>query len=100
MYSSSRSIEPSPQAYVLGSPQRLTRILLHGLAGPLEIDGELWDAEMPAFSTSDAELAALVTYIRREWGHGAEPVTPESVQALRESSSRDRPWTAAELEAE
>ena len=82
---------------MLGPPERLARILLYGLQGPLEIDGELWDAEMPAFAASDADLAALATYIRREWGHGADPVDETAIRTLRESEPRTRPWTSAEL---
>jgi len=86
--------------WVLGPKERLLRILLHGLAGPLEVQGTRWELEMPAFSTSDADLAAVATYVRREWGHGAEPVTPEAVRAVRAANAgRARPWTAAELEA-
>jgi mono/diheme cytochrome c family protein/glucose/arabinose dehydrogenase len=86
--------------FVLGPPERLARILLHGLSGPLEIDGETWDAEMPALAASDDDLAAVATYLRREWGHGAEPVAPEQIARTRAGSPRDRPWTAAELEAQ
>lgn len=84
--------------FVLGSEERLTRILLHGIEGPLEIEGTIWSQEMPAPIASDAELAALMTYLRREWGHGATPVREELVRALREASrERARPWTVEEL---
>jgi mono/diheme cytochrome c family protein/glucose/arabinose dehydrogenase len=84
--------------FVLGDPERLAKILLHGLTGPLEVDGVLWDAEMPALAVSDDELAAVATYVRREWGHGADPVAPELVARTRASVPRDRPWTAGELD--
>ena len=55
---------------------------------------------MPAWSASDEELAAVLTYIRREWGHGAEPLDSERVSALRAAlPTRTRPWTVPELEA-
>ena len=44
------------------------------------------------------QIADLLTYVRREWNHGAAPVTPGAVQAVRsrESSRRDA-WTEPEL---
>lgn len=41
--------------YVLGPPERLARILLYGLQGPLEVDGGLRDAETPAFAAAELE---------------------------------------------
>jgi hypothetical protein len=39
-----------------------------------------------------------LTYIRREWGHTASPVTPSIVRDVRAASAgRTRPWTADEL---
>ena len=64
------------------------------------MDGETWDAEMPAYSASDEDTAAVMTYVRREWGHAADPVSPALVEALREQiRERKTPWTQAELEA-
>lgn len=86
--------------WVLGSPERLVRIVLHGLRGPLTIHGQNWDMEMPGLSLlEDADVAALLTYIRREWGHAATPVSPELVARVRAATpDRAEPWTAAELE--
>ena len=68
--------------WVLGSPERLSKILLHGMEGPVHVDGKRYQTpeilpEMPAFATTPAEdLAAIMTYIRQEWGHRASPVEP------------------------
>ena len=48
----------------------------------------------------DADIAAVITYVRRAWGHGADPVTPETVGAVREATAgRGTPWTIEELDA-
>lgn len=84
--------------YVLGDDVKLVRIVTHGLSGPIEVRGRPYDGEMPGFATTDADLAALLTYVRRAWGHGAEPVTPERVAEIRaRTPSRQRPWTLEEL---
>lgn len=84
--------------WVLGSKERLVRVLVHGLVGPLELAGTTWEGEMPALAASDEELADVLTYVRREWGHGAEPVTPDEVARVRAATrGRQQPWTADEL---
>jgi glucose/arabinose dehydrogenase/mono/diheme cytochrome c family protein len=83
---------------VLGAPEPLVALLLHGLTGPVPGFTAGTTAEMPALAATDDELAALTTYLRREWGHGAEPVTLGVVRAARAASAeRTRPWTLEEL---
>ena len=85
--------------WVLGDPKRAMRVLLHGLEGPLEMDGRTWNLEMPAYSAPDEDIASVLTYVRREWGHGASPVSPAQVGRERtEQSGRTLPWKVEELE--
>lgn len=52
----------------------------------------------PLAALTDEQVAAVLTYIRREWGHTASAVTPEDVLETRQlTSSRKRPWTDDEL---
>ncbi|MBK8976534.1 MAG: c-type cytochrome [Planctomycetes bacterium] len=86
--------------WVLGAPERLARIVLHGLTGPIEVAGERYEFPlMPDHGRlSDDELAAVLTYVRRGWDHVAEPVTPADVAGVRATErGRGQPWTAAEL---
>lgn len=86
--------------WVLGSEAKLARILLHGLNGPIDVLGQHFESEMPAFALSDAELAALLTYVRREWGNTAEPVESDTFARVRKATEgRRQAWTAKELEA-
>jgi mono/diheme cytochrome c family protein/glucose/arabinose dehydrogenase len=90
--------------WVLGSEAQLVRILLHGLEGAISVNGTRYEpprtlAEMPSLAVLDNEsLAAVLTYIRREWGHTAEPVSTLTVARTRtQSQGRGRPWTEKEL---
>ncbi|MBX3316194.1 MAG: c-type cytochrome [Phycisphaeraceae bacterium] len=85
---------------VRGPTDTTIRILLHGLEGPLESDGQRFNSSMPAAPfKSDEEFAAVLTYIRRAWGNNAEPVSPEEIaQARAATSTRNRPWRIEELE--
>ena len=85
--------------WITGPADRSARILLHGLNGPVEVLGKTYNLEMPAFGFMvDDQIASVLTYIRRSWGHNADPVSPEFVSGLRQKySARERAWTAAEL---
>ncbi len=86
---------------VLGPPGILTRVLLHGIEGPVTIGGKTWDSAMVAAPVrGNDELAAIMTYIRRAWENNAEPVdAAEIMRVKRATEGRLAPWTIAELEA-
>jgi mono/diheme cytochrome c family protein len=85
--------------WVTGSPERLARIVLQGVRGPLNVKGKVWELEMPPVNVlSDEEIAALLTYIRREWGHTASAITPAYIAKVRkETETREEAWTEPEL---
>ncbi len=90
--------------WVLGDPKRLALILLHGMEGPIEVNGKKYDAPdilpvMPSFASTSAEdLAAVMSYIRKEWGHDASPIDAGTVGGIRVSSQgKVTPWRVKEL---
>lgn len=92
--------------WVASPPNRLIRIPQNGLAGPIHLKGGVWNqapqmAPMGA-GLSDADLAAVLTYIRNSWGNKAAEITPEQVHAVRaqaDVATRSQPWTPQELDA-
>jgi mono/diheme cytochrome c family protein len=54
---------------------------------------------MPALKAlSDDQIAGVLTYIRRSWGHEAPPVDPATVATIREwNQARRDGWMAEEL---
>ncbi len=85
--------------WALGPANRVMRIALQGVRGPINVNGKSYQLEMPALNIlNDDQLASVLTYVRREWGHTAEPVSVEAVTAARrETASRTAAWTEAEL---
>lgn len=85
--------------WVTGPGERLARIALHGVRGPIEVDGETWDLEMPGQGhLSDKELAQVLSYLRRAFGHQASCVDVATVKRVRAGTKRrGGAWTAAEL---
>lgn len=87
-------------AWVTGDPERLARLLLHGLQGRIEVKGTFYNGVMPAFGQrlSNAEIAALMTHLRTSWGNAADSVSAEVVRSVRaRHADRTSPWTAEEI---
>ena len=81
------SIAKSP--WVNGDPKRLVRIILHGLMGPIEVNGTQYPGQVPmtAFKgLSDREIAGVATYVRNSFGNKGTAVTPAQVAAEREAT--------------
>jgi mono/diheme cytochrome c family protein len=77
---------------VIGAPGVPIRVLLHGKEGPIGL--------MPAHgdTLNDAEIAAVLTYVRRAWGQTAAPIDAGAVQQVRAATAgRTRAWTPEEL---
>lgn len=89
--------------WVLGNPNRLIRIPLAGLTGPVTVNGQEYTglSSMPAMGAglNDEDLAAVLTYLRQSWGNSASEITPDQVKAIRaQVGTRTQPWTPAELQ--
>jgi mono/diheme cytochrome c family protein len=88
-----------------GSADRVIRIVLFGLQGPVHVRGaDFGAAVMPAFGPtgtfgwSDEKIADVLTDVRQEWGNKAPPITPEQVAAIRTAeASRTKAWLQDEL---
>ncbi|MFP4494031.1 MAG: c-type cytochrome [Puniceicoccaceae bacterium] len=77
-----------------------TAILLNGLIGEIEVKGNVYDGNMPAFAgiLSDRDIGAVLTYIRQAWGNSAPEISEEQVAKARELyGGRSSPWNADEL---
>lgn len=91
--------------WVLGPDDRLVRIALQGMAGPVHVNGVRYEPpqtlpDMPSLrdALDDDQIAAVLSYIRRGWGHQAGSVTPSRVAQIRqETQNRELPWTEEEL---
>ena len=85
---------------VTGDEGKVIRVVLHGLTGEVEVQGETFNGAMPAWGPTlkDADIAAVLTYVRSAWGNNAAPVSAAAVAQIRAANAaRKTPWTAAEL---
>lgn len=92
---------------VTGPKERLIKIILYGLTGPVEVNGKVYkspeiNGDMPGIASndefSDADIAQAISFIRSAWSNRAEKVTEKDVQEVRmRYKARQKPFTAAEL---
>jgi mono/diheme cytochrome c family protein len=72
--------------WVLGSKERLSAIMLAGVAGPITVKGGQYGTQvMPGWSTNftPEKLADIMTYLRSSWGNTAGPVTADDIAAAK-----------------
>jgi mono/diheme cytochrome c family protein len=85
--------------WVTGPVSNLIRIQLRGLNGPITVAGKEYNfaVGMAAMSyQTDEQIAAVLTYIRNNFGNKASAVKPEQVAALRSEVGKP-PLTVADL---
>jgi mono/diheme cytochrome c family protein len=83
-----------------GDEQRVIRIVLLGLNGPIKVAGKDFNNVMAPLGSAlkDEQIANALTYVRSEWGNNAPPVSAETVAKVRaELGSRTAPFTPEEL---
>ncbi|MFK7850028.1 MAG: c-type cytochrome [Akkermansiaceae bacterium] len=91
--------------WVTGSPEVYAKILLHGITGPIMVNGKKYEtpAVMPALSANsmftDQKIADIMTYTRNSWSNKASAVKPDFIKKTRKetSSQAGRPYTAKDL---
>jgi mono/diheme cytochrome c family protein len=64
---------------------RIVRVVLNGLTGPITVKGQEWNLTMLAWrdTYNDEQIAAVLTYVRSHFDNKAGPITPELVKAAR-----------------
>jgi mono/diheme cytochrome c family protein len=74
-------------SWVLGNEDRLIKIVLKGLYGPIEIDGIKYPGQVPMTPfggmLKDDEVAAVITYVRNSFGNKASAISPSRVKQVR-----------------
>lgn len=89
--------------WIRGDAAKLIKIVLHGLNGPIQVDGkefkQIAPLPMPPMGLDDQQMADVLTYVRSHFGNQAPAVTPEEVKKVRAATSeRTTFWTQEELE--
>ncbi|PKA96920.1 mono/diheme cytochrome c family protein [Flavobacteriaceae bacterium MAR_2009_75] len=86
-------------------PEKLSMIVLHGLKGPIEVDGTMYDLNhsMPGLNSnetlSDKDISAIVSYVTNAFSKYPKGLSAKKVRELREMKSKSgSEYTIEELE--
>ena len=73
--------------WVLGDEERLIKLTLKGLHGPITVDGKDYPGNVPMTPfeglLNDEEIAAVLSYVRNQFGNRAPEIEPETVKRIR-----------------
>ena len=69
----------------LADKNRLVKIILQGMRGPITAKGVKYDGEMASISLTDKETADVINYIRNSWGNKAAMITVADVAAAKKA---------------
>lgn len=70
--------------WVTGDKNRLIRLVLMGMDGPIEVNGKPYNSNMPQHRfLKDDDIAQVLTYIRSQFGNSASAISPEEVSEVR-----------------
>ena len=91
--------------WVNGSKEKLVSVLLHGLMGPIKVNGKTYSPPLPMPGLGanptfkDEDLAAISTFIRNHFGNKASVIKAADVTEIRKKTSAQQgPFTAKDLE--
>jgi mono/diheme cytochrome c family protein len=74
----------SAGSWVGKDSKELIAIMMKGLSGKLEVNGEVYKNFMPSHAQlTDEQLADVLSYVRSNFGNNFEPVTPDMVKKVR-----------------
>jgi mono/diheme cytochrome c family protein len=70
--------------WVTGDKKRLVHLILNGMEGEIEVNGEIYNGLMPQHSfLNDDQIANVLTYIRTNFGNRASSLSVEEVKRFR-----------------
>ena len=89
--------------WVNGDQERLIKLTLNGLHGPIEVKGKQYPGFVPMTQfrglLNDEELAAVLTYVRNAFGNQSSAITAPQVKSVRDATAGKAGfWSPAELD--
>lgn len=74
--------------YLNADTRRAVSVVLHGLSGPITVNGAQYNSLMPALALNDEDAANVLTYVYSQWGNNGTRVTPALVAEVRKAGGK------------
>jgi nitrite reductase (NO-forming) len=71
--------------YLNADPNRTIDVVLNGLTGEIEVNGNKYNSVMTKQNLSDEEVANVLNYVYSQWGNNNTEISPEMVKGRRNS---------------
>ena len=73
-------------SYIKADPKAVPRVMLHGLQGPVNVNGKDYNSVMPPMTQlTDDEVANIATYVLNSWGNPGGKVTNAEAAQIRQA---------------
>jgi nitrite reductase (NO-forming) len=75
--------------FLMADKKRAIGIVLNGLTGPVVVNGQTYNGQMPSWSyLADDDIANILTFVRNSFGNSDDIVTADEVKEIRASTAR------------
>lgn len=72
--------------YIAADRMRIASVILHGLQGPVKVNGTDYNSVMPPMSQlTDDEVANIATYVLNSWGNPGGRITKQEAAEIRKT---------------
>lgn len=72
--------------YLAADPKQMIEVVLHGLSGPIKVNGTEYNSVMPPMSQlTDDEVANILTYVLNSWDNPGGQISKADVASVRAS---------------
>jgi nitrite reductase (NO-forming) len=79
-------------SYLAEDPKRIVDVTLHGLSGPVTVNGKEYNSVMPPMTQlTDDEIANIGTYVLNSWGNPGGRIDKSEVAARRKAAPAAAP---------
>jgi len=86
--------------WAIGNEDRLIKVVLKGMMGPLDVNGVKYPGQVPmtpfAALLNDEEIASVLTYVRNSFGNKAPVVTAAKVKKVRAATAAKKDFYTPE----
>ena len=72
--------------YLMARPEHGIRAVVEGLNGLITVNGTNYNNTMPPMLLTDAQVAAVLTFVRNTWGNRGDAITVAQVKEVRSKS--------------
>src|SRR5690606_5793495 len=70
--------------FIAADPKRIPNVIMHGLSGPVTVNGVEYNSVMPPMGQlTDDEVANISTYVLNSWGNPGGHITKEEAAEIR-----------------